>query len=259
MLDAEESLPPRGVNGSLFQEIVTTDVTKKFKERHFALPLRSDGETPLGPLALFSFIVQTRVDKLPYKQQDLELKSALRSHLPDGVLLGAKEKGVMFPVVHFTNDKNSLKKRLSDEYLLENGFLLHQGVYREVRSICPEGEHHRTETVLPQHVGYILLGFKSIDKNFSQVMVDSWKDWTGARYIYMYLPDELGLTRITFYTREAPDSLNMFMYVVLVECRNISTRERQMRLLDFAQRMRVERMSGYISVYGITPMNDVSN
>lgn len=26
----------------------------------------------------------------------------------------------------------------------------------------------------------------------------------------------------------------------------------QMKLLDFAQRMRVERMSGYISVYGIS-------
>lgn len=62
-------------------------------------------------------------------------------------------------------------------------------------------------------------------------MVDSWKDWTGARYIYMYLPDELGLARISFYTREAPDSLNMFMYVVLVECRTVNTRERQVRTI----------------------------
>ncbi|KAF6200050.1 hypothetical protein GE061_006350 [Apolygus lucorum] len=158
----------------------------------------------------------------------------------------------MFPLIHFSEDRNSLQKRLTDEYLLDNGYLLHQGVYREVRSICPEGELHELEKALPQHVGYIILGFKSIDRNFSQVMVNSWKDWTGARYIYMYLPDELGLTRISFFTREAPDSLNMFMYVVLVECRAVNTRERQLRLLDFAQRMRVERMSGYISVYGIS-------
>jgi len=206
----------------------------------------------LGPLALFSFIVQTRVEKLPYKQQHQQLRAALRNHLQDGVLLDTREKGVMFPVVHFTDDKNSLKQRLSDEHLLENQYLLHQGVFREVRSICPEGDLQSIHTIPTQHIGYILLGFKSIDRNFSQVMVDSWKDWTGARYIYMYLPDELGLTRISFYTREAPDSLNMFMYLVLVECRNVNTRERQMRLLDFAQRMRVERMSGYISVYGIT-------
>ncbi|XP_066907868.1 uncharacterized protein [Halyomorpha halys] len=181
-------------------------------------------------------------------------KAVLQTDPPPHIIsaLSAALTAIMFPVIHFTEDKNSLKKRLSDEYLLENEYLLHQGVYREVRNICPEGDILTIDTVLPQHVGYILLGFKSIDRNFSQVMVDSWKDWTGARYIYMYLPDELGLSRISFYTREAPDSLNMFMYLVLVECRGVTTRERQMKLLDFAQRMRVERMSGYISVYGIS-------
>ncbi|XP_073996970.1 uncharacterized protein isoform X2 [Rhodnius prolixus] len=252
MLQLEDINLPQ-VNGLKYtHQTLITDVTKKFRERHFAIPYRNEGESALGPLALFSFIVQTKVEKHPYKQQHQQLKSLLRNHLQDGLLLDAREKGVMFPLVHFTEDRNSLKKRLSDEYLLENDFLLHQGVYREVRNICPEGDIQNLENILPQHVGYILLGFKSIDRNFSQVMVDSWKDWTGARYIYMYLPDELGLARISFYTREAPDSLNMFMYVVLVECRTVNTRERQMKLLDFAQRMRVERMSGYISVYSIS-------
>lgn len=66
---------------------------------------------------------------------------------------------------------------------------------------------------------------------FFQVMVDSWKDWTGARHIYMYLPDELGLSRISFYHREAPNSLNMFLYLVLVECHAITTAERQVKYL----------------------------
>jgi hypothetical protein len=58
-------------------------------------------------------------------------------------------------------------------------------------------------------------------------MVDTWKDWTGARHIYFNLPDELGLTRISFYQREAPDSLSLFMYIVLVECRGITSKEHQ--------------------------------
>ena len=57
--------------------------------------------------------------------------------------------------------------------------------------------------------------------------MDTWKDWTGARHIYFNLPDELGLTRISFYHREAPDSLSLFMYIVLVECRGITSKEHQ--------------------------------
>lgn len=80
-------------------------------------------------------------------------------------------------------------------------------------------------------------------------MLDTWKDWTGARYIYMYLPDDLGLRRISFYHRQLPDDLDLFMYLVIVECHGITNKDKQIRLLDFAQRMRLERMTGYISVY----------
>jgi hypothetical protein len=58
-------------------------------------------------------------------------------------------------------------------------------------------------------------------------MLNTWKDWTGARHIYLNLPDELGLTRITLYQREAPHNLSLFMYIVLVECRAITSMEHQ--------------------------------
>uniref|UniRef100_A0A1B6D5Y4 DUF7153 domain-containing protein n=1 Tax=Clastoptera arizonana TaxID=38151 RepID=A0A1B6D5Y4_9HEMI len=212
----------------------------------------NEKEVHLGPLALFSFIVPTHCERIAYNDGYHPLKTALCSHLKNGFFLNTKEKGVMYPVIHFTDDRESLKKQLTDELNLENEYVLHQGVYREVRSIRPENITKNGNVVQPQHIGYIVLGFKSLDKNFNQVMVDSWKDWTGARYIYMYLPDELGLTRISFYHREAPDSLNMFMYIVLVECQGIVTKEHQLRLLDFAQRIRVERMSGFVSVYGVS-------
>ncbi|EEB18399.1 hypothetical protein Phum_PHUM513220 [Pediculus humanus corporis] len=127
-----------------------------------------------------------------------------------------------------------------------------KAVYQEVRKIMPETELPCVAPV-PQNqenIGYILLGFKSLDKNFSQVMLDTWKDWTGARYIYMYLPDDLGLRRISLYHRQYPtDDINIFMYLVLVECHGITTDEKMVQLIDFAQRMRLERLTGYISVY----------
>ncbi|KAK6635707.1 hypothetical protein RUM43_007390 [Polyplax serrata] len=137
------------------------------------------------------------------------------------------------------------------EVSLGQNITIHQAVYQEVRKIMPETELPQVAPV-PQEqdkIGYILLGFKSLDRKFSQVMLDTWKDWTGARYIYMYLPDDLGLRRISLYYRQQPDDLNLFTYLVLVECHGITNGDKMVQLLDFAQRMRLERLTGYVSVY----------
>ena len=52
-----------------------------------------------------------------------------------------------------------------------------------------------------------------------------------------------------FYHRVSPaNNLDLFMYLVLVECWNV-TPSNLIRALDFVQRMRVERLNGYISLY----------
>jgi hypothetical protein len=206
-----------------------------------------------GNLALFSFIVPTHRSR---EQHSLRATLNNNSFFRDGLLLNSKEKCALFPVVHFTENQETIQPQLQqgqllDAHALGNDFVLHQGLYREVRSIIPETEflamspHH--------HVAYMLIGFKNLERSLSQVMVDTWKDWTGARHIYFNLPDELGLTRISFYHREAPDSLSLFMYIVLVECRGITSKEHQVQLMDFAQRMRVERITGSVSVYSSEP------
>jgi hypothetical protein len=55
--------------------------------------------------------------------------------------------------------------------------------------------------------------------------------------------------RIVFYHRVSPKSdLDMFMYIVCVECWNVNNGN-LIHMLDFVQRMRVERLNGYISLY----------
>lgn len=95
------------------------------------------------------------------------------------------------------------------------------------------------------------MGFKTLDDTFSDVLEDSWKDWTGTRLIYMSLSDEFGVSKFTFYRRQQPKDLDVFMYVVTVECDNVTARNK-IKLLDFVQRLRVERMIGYLSVYRVT-------
>lgn len=248
-LSPNQSVPHQSLRGVRYEETVTT-TTKSTPTRHFGIRPGGEEEKPKGPLVVYSFVVPLNTeDKVNYKEQQAVLRKALRAHLPKGLLLETREKGVLFPVVHFKEEPFALQKTTFNEEL-STDIALHQGVYREVRCITPEDQlTNWSPSPSPHHKGYIVLGFKSLDNSFNKVMVDSWKDWTGARYIYMYLPDVLGLSKITFYHREAPDSLDMFMYIVLVECNTITTPERQMILLDFAQRMRVERMSGYVSVY----------
>ena len=50
-----------------------------------------------------------------------------------------------------------------------------------------------------------------------QVLEDTWKDWTGARHIYLFLPDILGLERISLYRRVEPEAghMQLFKYLVL--------------------------------------------
>lgn len=36
----------------------------------------------------------------------------------------------MYPVIHFTEDRDALKKRLSDEHILERDYVLYQGKVR---------------------------------------------------------------------------------------------------------------------------------
>lgn len=62
---------------------------------------------------------------------------------------------------------------------------------------------------------------------YVQVMIESWKDWTGARHIYLHIPYDLGLQRISLLKKVAPSSLNSFTYVVLAECLNVNTEEKK--------------------------------
>lgn len=45
------------------------------------------------------------------------------------------------------------------------------GVYREVRSIRPESDQQNSHLISSNHIRFILLGFKSLDKNFNQVLI----------------------------------------------------------------------------------------
>ena len=113
------------------------------------------------------------------------------------------------------------------------------------------------------------MGVFNLDPGYAYGIERSWRDLTGARTIYHHLYNQHDLCRILFLerTNKTPDIgkyqlansstkigeifsilSDLFAYLVLVECRCVNSRNRQ-KMLDFVQRMRVERINMYISIY----------
>lgn len=120
--------------------------------------------------------------------------------------------------------------------------------------IPPDAWIHKTdaggeEKSLPKRPTWLLLGYKSLDKNLDTSLESTWKEWTGTRHIYLNLRHDFDIQRISFFNRVHPkDNLDLFMYLVLMEIGNVDDRN-VMWLLDFIQRTRVERMKGFLTVY----------
>lgn len=94
-----------------------------------------------------------------------------------------------------------------------------------------------------------MVGVFNLDPGYAYGLERSWRDVTGARTIYHFLHNEHDLCRILFLERTNKSSdINLFAYLVLVECRCVTQANKQ-KMLDFVQRMRVERINVFISIY----------
>ncbi|KAH6924874.1 hypothetical protein HPB50_025772 [Hyalomma asiaticum] len=204
--------------------------------------------------AVISLLSHARTLRVPYGEQKRMLAQALLGdpHFAEsGELLQTMEKGVMYPVIHLYELPGPfmpMEDRLLGHDRLGPDYVLHQGIYEEIRQHLPYG---RSAYASPddRRTAYIVAGFKVLEATFRDVMENSWKDWTGARAIYINLAHEFGLHRFSLYRRSQPtNDFSTFSYVLLIECRTV-TSDNALRLLDFVQRFRSSRMSGYLSVY----------
>lgn len=204
--------------------------------------------------AVISLLSHARTLRVPYGEQKRMLAQALLAdpHFAEtGELLQTMEKGVLYPVVHLYELPGPfvpMDDQLLGQDRLGPDYVLHQGIYEEIRQHLPYGPSPYAPAD-ERRTAYIVAGFKVLDATFRDVMENSWKDWTGARSLYINLAHEFGLHRFSLYRRSRPrNDFSTFSYVLLVECRAV-TSENALRLLDFVQRFRSHRMSGYLSVY----------
>ncbi|GFU10020.1 uncharacterized protein NPIL_351301 [Nephila pilipes] len=98
------------------------------------------------------------------------------------------------------------------------------------------------------NVAYIFMGVRSVDLTYNENLEQAWKDWTGVRLVNSCLRKEFYISRYSFFHRIQPPDPELFMYVLMIECHNVKTTN-VTYLLDFVQKLRVERVFGYLTVY----------
>jgi len=220
--------------------------------------------------ATFSFVTLSHDRPTSYYADSVEelTSSSCREnpHFKQGLLLETLEKGVTYPILH----RGSVENYLHEEF--ENGitktgrttipgcqFAVEKGRYQEVESIRADLFGRPLDDLLSLAQGdllrpnwgrfFIILGFKQLPTRMkTKVLENHWKDWSGARYLYLNLPDDFGLFRVTFYKRIAPDDFGLFLYLVVAECIHVTPTD-ETPLLDFVRRMRADKMPFYLALY----------
>jgi len=176
------------------------------------------------------------------KRTSVNLAKPLSLYEPKSV---AFVEGCEHPDKHRNVQLASIKLHPTDE--LGADTYLMQGIFRERQRIEPEYAWSPRTNL--EERAFILVGVFNLDPGYAYGLERSWRDITGARTIYHHLENEHDLCRILFLerTNKTPD-IDLFAYLVLVECRCVTGQNRQ-KILDFVQRMRVERINMYISIY----------
>ncbi|TRY76452.1 hypothetical protein TCAL_14725 [Tigriopus californicus] len=100
---------------------------------------------------------------------------------------------------HLTSGKsgtNSSIPKLLKENALGPAVHVQQGLYEEVKRIEPDFAFSPRDNIDTR--AYIILGFKTLDTGFSSVLEQTWRDWTGARAIYLRLHNDFDLSKLCF-------------------------------------------------------------
>lgn len=189
---------------------------------------------------------------------------------------------VNYPVLHYLplrdrNDFRATNAAIGHFQLLE---LLYEEIERIQLPVIACAEHSSPAPIANGHGGprldsqgnqlsghstnnnhpkcaHIFLGLKTLDKTFNIVLEENWKDWTGARHLYLNLSSDFGLSKICLFRRILPNDSNSFMYILIADCTHINEKNRLL-LLDFVDRFRLQRLCGYLTVY-TNISNDIPN
>ncbi|KAK7871496.1 hypothetical protein R5R35_010214 [Gryllus longicercus] len=199
-----------------------------------------------------------------------------------GTVIRCLQLAVQFPALHWSWGCDVDTKDSFDAWEAKNDVTVLEGRYREVRAIQPLGAPEREAAAWARAAGpdagcaYLVLGFCARAPPpgaaaLAHALLATWRDWSGARHLYLHLPDELRLARVALLQRvdghapprqpprQPPRPPPPFQFLVVAACRCAGSPLLQARLLDFAQRLRAQRVSAaFVSVYSAQTARSVA-
>ncbi|KAK8391615.1 hypothetical protein O3P69_017269 [Scylla paramamosain] len=186
-----------------------------------------------------------------------ELVNVARSVLPPGGHLyticeryDTYQTGGLYPLLHVSEDSATVSKLMHSGAFLDTDALgqdnpVDQGVFEEVGSVRPPlHAQDANDFVL------VVSAFKSIEVEPNPTLIKEWKAWTGARaFLQDIMMAGLQCLRIRFLVKAAPlEDPGGFTYILMTEVA-INKPSDEGSIVDLVQRFRVERWSGYNTIY----------
>ncbi|XP_053644939.1 uncharacterized protein [Cherax quadricarinatus] len=186
-----------------------------------------------------------------------ELVKTSRTILPSGGALyticenfDTFQKGGLYPLLHLTEESVTISKFLKihsylDALALGPENMVDQGMFEEVACVRPAVEDLEvTNSVLA------VSAFKSLEPSPNTKLVKEWKQWTGARaFLQEVVMAGLQCLEIRFLVKVAPyEEPAGFCYILLTKVAIHDPSDENIAV-DVLQRLRVERWSGYNTIY----------
>ena len=124
----------------------------------------------------------------------------------------------------------------------------------KIVSRLPHNKEPVCSTKMEKYVGpeerrYVILAYKTLEDNSNLGLETSWKQWTGATELVAGLSTMYKISNVQF-LKGLSITPCAFQYVVVVEIfMDQKWKQTDNYALDFLQKFRIKRMSGYLALY----------
>ena len=143
-----------------------------------------------------------------------------------------------------TLDSNPDKRPIQDYFVTQE----------KIVSRLPHNKEPVCSTEMETYVGteerrYVILAYKTLEDNSNLGLETSWKQWTGATELVAGLSTMYKISNVQF-LKGLSITPCAFQYIVVVEIfMDQKLKQTDNYALDFLQKFRIKRMSGYLALY----------
>ena len=190
------------------------------------------------------------------KYLDYKKRSGIILHLMESIQGNVFNRPFQYIAIREIDKFESLPKNLKNDGDPMSDFFVTLSKIHSKRDNEENEESGEKNDMYAQN-RYIIIAFKVLDDDKTSVLDHSWKSWTGAKAFATKLPKIYEITDVACFkgVNLVPD---IFKYFVLIKVQ-MKLDQNDTMLLDFMQKFRMKKMSGYAAVYTEYNINEIKS